>query len=429
MKEYLKNIPEQLRDVIGVAQEVSAKLGYRAYLVGGFVRDLLLGVSNFDVDIAVETDGLAFAEELCVRTFAKLTKHRRFGTATLILPNRIKVDISTTRKEEYPYPGALPVVSAGTIEDDLRRRDFSINSMAISISQQDYGRILDFFSAREDLEKRYIRVLHDLSFKDDPTRILRAVRFEQRYNFRIERHTLGLLKKAVREDVLQTVDRQRIRDELILLLKEDRPLRYIKRVHNLVGLGFLHRAIRIGKNKIRLLQAIEKQISFFKRNFPRKRSVDSWLVYLMALLDELNYREVNSVCAKFALRMGEAKRINSYVTKCRFIQQQLSKKIVPASRVFRMLEPLSYEVILLIRAKTKDRLSRKRIDDFLKVYNGIRLHITGEDLKNLGIKPGPYFKHIMTKTLYAKIDHKLIGKDEELLFIRKMFARVKSGFH
>jgi len=425
MQEYLKKIPKEISGIIACAQEVTRTLSISAYLVGGFVRDLFLGVPNLDVDIVVEGDALNFAEKLCAKLNAKLIKHRRFGTATLILPNKLKMDLATARKETYPHPGALPEVTPGSIRDDLRRRDFSINAMAISIGQEDYGRLIDFFNSINDLKKGYIRVLHDLSFMDDPTRTFRAIRFKERYGFSIEPHTLYLLKEALKKDALSLVDKQRIRDELILLLKEKEPLKYIRTLSRLIGLEFLNKRIKLDKSKWNFLKKVQKEIFWFSKNFPRKRILDIWLMYLVALLDGLRLKEIKEICREFSLRMGETKRIYSYAETQASLDRKLSMRNILPSQIYACLEPLSYEVILLIKAKSANPLTKKHIEDFFKVYNGTRLYTSGEDLKKIGVKPSPYFKHILDKTLYAKIDHKLLTKEAELLFIKKMLAKHK----
>ena len=219
MKNYLNNLSEELRELIHLASDVANKNNMPVYLIGGFVRDLILGVKNFDLDIVVEGDGIKFAEVLSGKLNAGLIRHRRFGTATVILKKHLKVDIATARQEYYPEAAHLPEVTRGVLKDDLMRRDFTINAMAISINRQDFGRFIDCFGGEADLANKEIRVLHNLSFIDDPTRILRAIRFEQRYNFKIEPKTLKLLREANRLKMLERVSRERLRDELILILK------------------------------------------------------------------------------------------------------------------------------------------------------------------------------------------------------------------
>jgi tRNA nucleotidyltransferase (CCA-adding enzyme) len=238
MRNRLHKLPQEIKDLIYLASNIATENNMPVYLVGGFVRDLLLEVKNLDLDFVIEGDGIKFAEDLATILKARLIRHRRFGTATIVLnPVRVitsfsrlpivsrgvKIDIATARRETYPRPASLPLVTRGTLEDDLARRDFSVNAMAISITKKDFGKLVDFFCGKDDLQHKKVRILHSLSFIDDPTRMLRAIRFEQRYNFKIEPHTLKLLKVAAAIKMLEKVQPQRLRDELILILKEAHP--------------------------------------------------------------------------------------------------------------------------------------------------------------------------------------------------------------
>src|SRR4030042_1801045 len=251
MKNYVNGLNRELKQLILLAQSIALEQGISAYLVGGFVRDLILKAKNLDLDIVVEGNGIKFAEEFSFRLGAKLIRHKRFATATLILRSGIKLDIASARKEFYPKPAALPQVIPGNLRDDSYRRDFSINAMAIGLSGKDAGRLIDYFHGQEDLRSKKIRILHSLSFIDDPTRILRAIRFEQRYNFKIEPDTLKNLKKAARLKMLEKTEPQRLRDELIPVLKEKTVLKQIKRLRELVGFAFINKRLLLSpKNRV-----------------------------------------------------------------------------------------------------------------------------------------------------------------------------------
>lgn len=424
MKEYLKKLPTDIQDLIHLASKIGTGLGMPVYLVGGFVRDLILGVSNLDLDIAVGGDGIRFAERLSKELNSKIVQHRRFGTATVVLNDSLKIDISTTRKETYPHPGSLPIVRQGDIKDDMYRRDFTINAMAISINQDDFGRLIDYHQARLDLEKKKIRVLHNISFIDDPTRILRAVRFEQRYNFRIETKTLKLLKEAVRQKMLNQVDPQRLRDELVLILKEKFPVRQIRRLKELVGLEFIHPKVKLSPSVFKFLQVIRKQTDWFKATHPHRRAPESWLIYLMGLIDKLSIREAENCGRKFALRKGEIKRITVSKRMMQRFIGVLRKSPMQPDKLYHLLEPLSYEGIIYLKARCRQRNIQKNIEDFLKNYHGLRLSITGDDLKMLGIVPGPEYQGILKRVLKAKLKGQARGREEELLLAKRIAERV-----
>lgn len=421
MKGYLKKLPKEVQDLILLAGDIASINNMRAYLVGGCVRDLLLEVKNLDLDIVIEGNGIKFSEELARAFNTKLIRHKRFGTATVdLLGHRLKIDIATARKEFYPEPAHLPVVENGSLKDDLKRRDFTINAMAININRDGLGKLLDLFGGEEDLNNKKIRVLHDLSFIDDPTRILRGIRFEQRYNFRFEQNTKKLLKEAVALRMLERVEPQRIREELILLLKENDPLKEIRRLKELVGFAFISPGMSVSDKIFRLIKFAAKQINWFKKSYPERRMLDTWVVYFMALMDPLNSNAVRKVCRKFMFRKGEDKRILGYKKIGRKFISNLKRIKNKPPEIFSLLEPLSYEVILLVKAKYKDCDIQKTMEDFLEIYNGMKIYSSGHDLRRLGLTPGPYYQKIFTKVLNAKLSGAVKTKEEELELIKKL---------
>ena len=421
MKEYLKKLPAEIKKLIRLAKDIALAKQIRVYLVGGFVRDMLLGAGNLDLDIVVEGNGIIFAEDFARILKAKLTRHLRFGTATLVIPKSgLKIDIATARKETYPAPAHLPEVISGRLQDDLKRRDFTFNAMAVSINRDNFGELIDFFQGRKDLLEKKIRILHNLSFIDDPTRILRAIRFEQRFNFRMERNALARLKEAVQGNMLKKVQPQRLRDELILLLKEERPIKQIKRLQQLAGFGFIHPRLSLSGKGYNLLHLLENQIAWFKKQGLRQRQIDTWLVYFIGLIDSLGAPAAKSICRRFAFTKEETKSILSSQRVTLALIRQLSRKKIPPARIFALLEPLSDEAILLAKAKSYQTNAAKNIRDFLKVYSGMRIDVCGEDLRKLGITPGPDYRKILKKILEAKLNAKVKTREEELALIRKI---------
>ena len=423
MKEYIKRLPRDIQELISLASKISAEKGVSAYLVGGFVRDLLLGRPNLDLDIVVEGDGIEFAGELARRLGARWVRHRRFGTANVTTPRKVKIDVSTARQEFYEAPGSLPCVNPGMLEDDLRRRDFTINAMAISINAQDFGRLIDVVKGQVDLRYKKIRILHDLSFLDDPTRILRAVRFEQRYDFHIEPHTSRVLKCALEADMLRKVSPHRIRDEIILILKEPRVLFCVRRLAHLTGFDFIHPGLKVGSRTLGLLKAVRSQIAWYKKNLSRRRALDEWLMYFIIILDPLSVRQIAQLSRKFALTRGEEKRMIFFRKESSALKRALSRQALKPSVVFKALEPLSYEVIILAKARYKDRLLSGYIGRFLKSYNGIRNLISGTDLARIGIEPGPSYKKILDELLYLRLDGHLRTRSAQIGWIKDKIKR------
>lgn len=420
MKKYLNALPEDVKELIAAASDISERQNINAYLVGGFVRDLLLEVKNLDLDIVVEGDGIQFAQALGTRFRAKIISHRRFGTATVILTNGHKIDVATARKETYPHPGSLPVVSAGSLRNDLFRRDFTVNAMAVSIGKDKFGQLIDYFGGKKDLESKKIRVLHDLSFIDDPTRILRGIRFEKRYNFKFEAATFRILKKAIKQRMLDRVQPHRLRDELLLILKEEDPLRNIRRVAGVCGLEFVSPLLSASGRMFELMRRAGREADDFREKFPHRRRLQAHVMYLMCLLDELSLAQAKKLCARFAFRSGETKQIIDYKRVRSRAGAALSKTSISPERIFRLLEPLSYEAIIMLKAGYRSRVLQRHIEDFFRIYNGMRLCISGEDLRTLGVAPGPNYQKILSKVLKAKLSGAISTREDELNLIKRL---------
>ncbi len=419
----LNELPKEMSGFIHMAGALADEMGINAYVVGGFVRDIFLGVKNFDVDLVVEGDGIAFASECARELDLKLVSHKRFGTATLHGLRGFKVDIASARREIYEKPAALPVVFKGHIKDDLFRRDFTVNAMAISINKHRFGQLVDFYDGHSDLKTGVIRALHANSFIDDPTRILRAVRFEQRFDFKIDKATLSWIKSAVRRKMLHKVQKHRLRDELILMFKESLPLKSLRRLWGLAGFSYIAPSLRFQKEWQRFFEEAAKKAGWFEEHFSHKRHLEPYVMYMSLFFYPLAHKELSQAMRDFAFHKGESSRILSFRENFTRVEKELSKKNVRGSVVYRIFEPLSYEVALLSAALSKSVLVLKRAQDFLFVYNGQRIHVKGEDLKRLGVKPGPHFKNILDELLYAKIDGEVKDKEEELALAQKLIQK------
>lgn len=420
MKENSMNFPPEVKQLIRLAKEVSRETRMPAYLVGGFLRDLLLGRRDWDLDIAVEGDGIKFAEILAVRSGAGLTRHERFGTATLSMDHKLKVDIATTRKELYPASACLPVVSSGTLVEDLFRRDFTINAMALNVSGAAGRGLIDIYHGKSDLASGRIRVLHKMSFKDDPTRILRAIRFKQRYGFRIEPVTLRLLKDAVSSGLLGKVHPHRLRDELILMFKEEDPAGQLKQLCALAGLSFISGKLKADKRACVLFGSIRRQIGWFMRNFPVHGKFQPWLVYFAALLSQLTL----SQSRKAIRRLGLSRQEEKVILSCRLINprliRSLKEKNVKPAQIFNLLKPLSYEALIFLCSISPEEALKRRVSDFVRVYNCVRLCISGDDLCRMGLEPGPRYQQLLNKVLSARLNGRVRNRRQELVLIGKL---------
>ena len=425
-------LPEEVISLIRRIGALARSLGFKAYAVGGFVRDLILGVKNPDIDIAVEGDAIRVGRLLARELKASIVVYERFGTCSIMTKEKLKIDLATTRRESYLKPAALPGVQFSSLKEDLSRRDFTINAMAVSIDKPTFGKLIDFFDGMSDLGQLRIRALHEGAFIDDPTRILRAVRFESRFGFRMDRNTEDLIKRAVIRSIFDMVSRQRMRDQFILLLREREPVRALSRMAGFDGLKSIHPGIRFDKKIIRLCEAVSEICAAYEPSLCHKKTPDKWLVYLMALFEHLTYSQVSAICREFVFKRSDSSRLLLYKKKAGLITASLSlRKDLAPSMIYRLLKPLSVEAILAIMARVtaagpeaKAGLVRARIEAFVQNYSHTKLSIKGDDLKAMGLKGGPKYKLILDKLLYSKIDGKLDEKSDELNYARALIDKI-----
>ena len=367
------------------------------YLVGGAVRDLLLGVVVVDVDLAVEGDGPRTARELAARLAGDVVPHDRFGTAT-VRAGALQFDIAATRTETYPEPGALPVVQPAGLSEDLGRRDFAINAMATALQGDELGHLLDPHGGCGDLDDRAVRILHDRSFIDDPTRLLRAVRYEVRLDFQMDEPTQELAREAARRAVLGTVSGPRIRDELLDLLREHAAPRGVER---LAELGLLD-SLGPGLNGDPELIASAKLGA-------GETSADPALAALAALVSP----EPDAAWVEgLALRADERDAVLRAARKAPQLAR-LVRSDLPDSAIHALLHCEHPETLALTLAYGAPGGPILR---YLADLQGVQLSITGRDLVEAGIPESPALGRALEETLRKKLDGELDGRDEELRF-------------
>src|ERR1700677_749671 len=304
MNNFKFKIPPKTLRLLKLAGHLARQRGESAYAVGGFVRDLILKRPVMDIDITVEGDGLAFAAILAQRTGSRIEAFTRFGTSIVIIPGLGKVDLATARTEIYEKPGALPVVEKSGIAQDLFRRDFTINAMALSLSPSSFLRLIDPFHGLEDLRKGSLRALHSLSFVDDPTRVFRAVRFEQRFQKKIEPKTQGWMLNSIRRESMNTVSGERLRNEFQLIFKENHPERAVKRLAQFGILSFVHPSLGISKNDEKNLPQVIKTLAFFRKN---KIVLDEKMVWFQTLLLQPSVAQAQALSKRLMLSRNEQK--------------------------------------------------------------------------------------------------------------------------
>ncbi len=418
LKERLpRNIIEKLKDFGYIAD----MLGYNAYLVGGLVRDVLLHQENFDVDIVIEGDGIKFAQEFAAHFDARVRSHKKFGTAVLIFPDGFKVDVATARVEYYEAPGAPPIVQTSSLKLDLYRRDFTINTLAIKLNQRDYGTLIDYFGGQRDIKERVIRVLHNLSFIEDPTRILRAVRFEQRFGFKIGKLTLALLKNAVKINALKEISGHRLFLELKLILSEVDPINAIERMNQLGLLHFISPEIVFDESLKKLLMEIKNVISWYRLLYIEE-PFEPWKVYWYGLTSALDHRNFQNLMEHMGLIDAASKRMVSQRETLHLLQNFLYNFSGQNYDLYTELSPFDTEILIYLMARTNNEKIRRLVSNYFTRLKGIKVEMTGKDLIEMGFEPGPHFKEIFEALLKAKLNGDLKTKEDEMDFVKVLQA-------
>ena len=413
-------LPHRLVTLLEEAGQLADRCEVSIFVVGGCVRDLLLGIHNLDLDLVIEGDGIAFARKLGDILQARVKVHERFGTAMVLLPDGFKLDVATARTEYYEYPTALPTVEHSSIKKDLYRRDFTINALAVRLNGKGFGDVLDFYGGQRDLNDKVIRVLHGLSFVEDPTRVFRAIRFETRFGFRLGKDTTALIAGAVKMNLFHRLSGHRLLEELKLLCSEREPRQAIKRLADMGLLRFIHPKLSWSDRLEKLLSAIDEAIDWYRLLYlDRKMSV--WLVYMMGFLEMLPESGVKDVLKRFPFSEQEATRLKMARVGCHNAIRRLgSKRPLKPAELYHLLSGLPDETLLIFMAKSKGDTVKRQVSAFLTTYQHVKLNLTGSDLAAMGLKPGPQFKQILAQLLDARLNGDVRTDTEERQFVQQL---------
>src|SRR5438067_7544391 len=379
------------------------------YLVGGTVRDILLGEPSFDVDIAVEGDAIALAQALADALGGRVRAHEKFGTAVVVYGDGERVDVVTARTEFYDAPAALPAVEHASIREDLFRRDFTINAMALSLKGDDYGRLVDPFSGRADLEQKRIRVLHNLSFIDDPTRIFRAIRYENRYGFRMDEHTVRLARGTIEIGLVGDLSSARLRDELVALLEEGEVEHSILRLAELGADKAIHPHLAADDDAVKLLARLRALAQQYELDAP------SWRLGLAALARKLPPDEVYGWLQRLKVRRRDAEAIAAAVTVGPRLVERLQAGAEPAE-VVALADPYAPDAPLVALALA----DLPPLHEYFERLRGVRLEVSGADLAELGLAESPRVGEVLAELRRRKLNGELDGRESELAAAREL---------
>jgi tRNA nucleotidyltransferase (CCA-adding enzyme) len=422
--------------MVQMISETADALHMPLYFVGGLVRDLLLGQSSVDLDMVVEGDAIKLARRLKRQYGGDIHTHARFGTAKWFLTPEIwqsiselpdapitfsdlpaTIDFITARTEFYAEPSALPEVEHGSIKLDLHRRDFTINTLAVRLDGAHLGELLDFYGGQRDLQKGIIRVLHSLSFIDDPTRMLRAVRLEQRLNFAIEANTADLITAAL--PMLDRVTGSRIRHELELTFREAEPAPILARLAELNIMSHIHPALRWSAetaecfNRVPIILADAQWHEALQGESPAFVYFALWLMPLSSHLQ-----------AEVMDRLGVRRATREDLAQCQRALQivQALPADARASEVERALRPFRPRALLVVRILMGTEGEADVLERYYKVWRWVKTAVTGDDIRALGLKPGPYYTTILDQILAARLDGEVTNEAEEKALLSKLAA-------
>ncbi len=409
-EQIIEFFPPDVKGILKAVSGISKSLKANTYLVGGIVRDALLGIPNYDIDIVVEGDGIEFGRKLADRLGAKLETHQKFGTSVLVLEDGQHIDIVTSRVEYYKKPAALPSIESGNIKQDLARRDFTINSLALSLNKKNFGEILDYFGGRQDLKNKKIKILHKMSFIEDPTRIFRAVRFEKRLGFAMNRETEDLAVNTINMDIVSNLTGVRIRDELIYILNEEKPYSAIKRLYELGALA-----------KIGIESSIDRAFMEAARKVLRSQDqmrpftgekVKKWRLLLVLLFENRSTSVIEKWCTKMKIRKKDAAVIIEARNHLNNARKELRDPVKDNYMFYCTVRKYRPELQIIVHSWGLEY--KKNIRKYLTKLSAVKLDINGKDLKDMGYKPSYKFKEVLERVFALKLNGKISGRKSQL---------------
>lgn len=415
----LKGLPQKIQNILELAGEVADNEGCNAYVVGGFVRDLILGVDNLDIDIVIEGDAIEFAKEFAPKINAEITIHEKFRTAYAYIDKDLQIDLVTARKEFYEFPGALPSIEIGSIKDDLFRRDFTINCIAMKLNKSEYGKVVDFYGGRRDLYDGIIRILYNLSFIEDPTRIIRAVRFEQRYGFLMDDRTEEFAIDAINSEVLDKLSVERLNSEFFYILKEKNTAKMLQRLKDLGLMQKVYPEIQVSDELINLMEKSDKELDDFCSRLINRKNIDKILIYLLVLHFNLSADKAIVSAERMRLTKEYREEILRFIAVRDLNRRAILLNGEPSNYdIYTTFTGLSLESLYVMSIMLEDEL-KDAVLLYVNKLSQIKTEITGRDIMELGIKPGPEIKNILAKVLKEKINGNILTYDDEINFVKK----------
>ncbi|HOM28962.1 MAG TPA: CBS domain-containing protein [Deltaproteobacteria bacterium] len=383
-----ERLPREIVEMLRDAGIQASSMGFNVYLVGGIVRDMVMRIDNLDIDLVVEGDGIAFARAFSSKVGIRCAVHEKYKTAVITLPDGRHIDVATARTEYYKHPGGYPVVEQATLKLDLYRRDFTINTMAVALVPQRFGELIDFFGAQRDIKDRRIRVLHALSFVEDPSRILRAVRFEKRYGFTLGKQTLALVHAAVRSGLLSSIPGRRISHEIRQILSEEDPVACLERLKELDVLEAVHPDLTFTPEVREIMLSVKQTISWFELLYTHE-PYRPWFIYLLGLVDTMKPKKIVEICQRLGLTPENIRTILSSRSRVNAVLRDLATDGEKRpSNVARALRKASVEEALFAMSKAKSPKIKEAVSTYITTLRFYKPPVTGKDLIAFGFTRG-----------------------------------------
>ncbi len=425
LKNRLKEaLPYEVYNVFEIASDIAEERGCELYIVGGFVRDLLLKKRNLDIDFVVSKDGMGFGKALAERLGGRVKTHEKFNTSVVILENDLRVDVATLRFEYYDMPGNLPKITPGNLFHDLYRRDFTINAMAICLNRKRFGELIDYFNGRRDLKERTIRVLHSLSFIDDPTRVLRALRFKHRFQFRIGKTTESLMLSAAKLNILSKISGTRFLKEFKLLFAERNASFILDDFEKYGCLAFFGEGVKIDYYIKTIAMNLDSVLTWYRLLY--REPVKEWLLYLMAMLIYPDLDKIEDIARKLTMKKDEKEILINFKPFLREYSIFGKWQDRKPSEYYHFFKNIPMETLLFALAFFEDENYRKNISIYIDRYSDFKLHIRGADVIKLGVEEGKIVRKILDKVISESIDNNITSRSGQMQVLKKTVEKIKA---
>jgi len=400
-------LPEAAHHALEALARLAQERGLVLYLVGGPVRDLLLDASTLDLDLAIEVDARPLARQLAALMASHWVEHPAFLTAT-VKGGGFSIDLATARSEAYPHPGALPKVRPASIREDMLRRDFTINAMALTLTGSQRGELLDPCGGQADLEAGLVRVLHEGSFMDDATRIPRALRYAVRFGFRLEEQTMAWLRRDV--GYLETISGARLRQEISRILQEVEPERALLRLQELAVLPTIHPSLSFDGHRARALATL-------RRLAPEAMPAAAWPL----LAWDLHEGEAAALAGRLTLTKPQSQAVCA-LPRLRALEPSLRQPSLKPSQVVAMLSPYPSPAVWALATATASDAVRQRCLDYLRRWRYVKSFLDGHALLGLGVPPGPAVGEMLSRLKASRLNSEVRSRGEEERLVRSLLA-------